>query len=121
MDTTQAQAFALFLQQRIANCSAKQAELAADNRTDEAIFERIRGNVFKIFHTVFNVAWKTSGGDYAKAHSFFSDKLDRLPQNWQTALKAAQKHGDVKRITEEQIKLNAWEEIRTQFALLWKE
>ena len=106
MEPIQSREFTLWLQQRIDTCKEKQAKLAADDRTDEAIFERIRANVYDIFHTVLTVAWKTSGGDAAKARSFFAAKLISLPQNWKTALVAAEKHGDIKRITEERIKLD---------------
>lgn len=121
MEPIQSRDFALWLQQRIAVCKEKQAELTADDRKDEAVFERIRANVYEIFHTVLTVACKTSGGDTAKARSFFASKLVSLPQNWKTALAAAQKHGDIKRITEECIKLDVLAEIEAQFTLLWKE
>ena len=47
-----------FLNEHAEACKARAAALTADNRQDEAVFEKIRGNVFEIFTAVLNTARK---------------------------------------------------------------
>ena len=45
-----------FLNEQAAACKERAAALTADDRRDEAVFEKIRGNVFEIFSAVLNTA-----------------------------------------------------------------
>ena len=44
-----------YLEERIAACRQKEAALVADSRADEAVFEKIRANVYEIFLTIWNM------------------------------------------------------------------
>ena len=101
-----------YFEERIAACQAAAAALTADNRADEAVFEKIRLNVFDIFRTVYNAGEKVSGGDGAKQLDFLRNRLEGIPSSWQKALEAALVHGNSEKAHIEQIKLEAVEEIR---------
>lgn len=120
METKQTR-FLACLEAGTAACKAKQAQLIADDRADEATFEAVRANIYQIFHTVFGVAWKISDGDETKARSFFAEKLEQLPRNWQDSLTRAEAHGDAEKAHIERIKLEVRDEIARTFAELWRE
>ena len=94
-----------YLERCIAQCQEKEAALLADGRGDEAVFEKIRANVFGIFQTV----WNTGRGE-----AFFREKLTQIPTVWQTALEKARAHGDEKAVCLETIKLEAVREIEAR-------
>lgn len=128
----QAAAYAYF-DGEIAACQRKRAELAADDRVDEATFQRIRENVFDIYKTMITVAGKTAGSDsitggdsitgsdiaYIKA--FFSKKLEQIPQSWQESHDKAAKYENTEKLQTEQIKLQTAAEIRAAFEDDWGE
>ena len=91
---------------QIAVCQEREAVLAADDRKDEAVFEKIRANVYDIFRTV----WKLNRGD-----AFFQEKLNTIPQNWQTAYEKAREHGDTAAMALENIKLETVKEIQQRW------
>lgn len=89
---------------RIAECAARQAVLAADDRGDEATFMQIRANVYGIFHA----ACKALKGDMTALRS----RLDTIPAAWEKSMLHAQQHGDVQKAHIEQIKLETAAAIR---------
>ncbi len=95
-----------FLTARVADCQAKATALTADSRYDEAVFEKVRGNVFDIFRTVLETARKT---DHPEA--FFRARLTDIPAHWSAALEQAERHRDSRRAHTEQFKLEAVREI----------
>lgn len=109
-----------YFEGRIAACQAAVVALHADNRPDEAVFEKIRMNVYDIFHTVYTAGGKVSGGDAVKHLDFLRKRLEEISGSWQTALEAAQSHGNSEKAHIEQIKLDAVAEIR-QKLLDWSE
>ena len=102
---------------KLAACAAEAAALEADDRKDEAIFARIRGNVYDIFRTVFSVALNTE----ADAAGMFRKKLDEIPRNWQTARQLAETHGNSGKAHIEDIKLQTAAEIRRVFEAVREE
>ena len=98
-----------FLNEQAEACKARAAALTADNRQDEAVFEKIRSNVFEIFTAVLNAARKQS--DPA---DFFRRQLTAIPANWEAALEKAEAHGDEAKAHTERIKLDAVRAIREQ-------
>ncbi len=90
--------------ERVADCAARQAALAADGRSDEAMFMQIRRNVYNIFLT----ACRALKGDMAA----LKVRLERIPEPWSKSLSAAQAHGDVQKAHIEQIKLDTVANIR---------
>ncbi len=106
--------FNAYLDNQITACRQREEEMRKDDRADERIFEKIRGNVYDIFKTVFSVAVKNAGNE-AAVQEFFSQKLDQLPVGWQVALEKATAHGDTEKAQIESIKLGTAEEIRKVF------
>ena len=56
-----------WLEEKIRRCGRRSQTLRADDRADEAAFEKIRANVYDIFRTVFSVAEKTCGDGTRRA------------------------------------------------------
>ena len=118
-EQTQNAVFA-YLIDEIAACQHRQKELLADNRADEATFEKIRANVFDIFKTVLSVAIRTvKSGSSAEIKDFFLQKTEQIPANWKIAYAKAAEHGDVEKMHYESIKLEAIAEIRETFETIW--
>ncbi len=109
-----------YFEERIAACQAAVAALNADNRADEAVFEKIRMNVYDIFRTVYAAGEKVSGGDGNQQLDFLLRRLDEIPANWQNALEAARSHGNSEKAHIEQLKLDVVAEIRQKLAQ-WSE
>ena len=115
MDEQRKKTYDSWFESRIADCREREMALAADERADEAAFEKIRANVYGIFQTVFSVAWYRDGGK-----SFFQQKLEQIPAAWGKAYEQAERHGDQVRMQQERIKLDAATEIRGNFLALWE-
>ena len=74
-------------------------------RAGEAVFEKIRANIFGIFLTV----WNTGRGE-----TFFREKLEQIPLAWQASLEKARAHHDEETVCLETVKLEAVREISAQ-------
>ena len=96
-----------FLNQQAAACKERAAALTADDRRDEAVFEKIRGNVFEIFSAVLSTAQSQP-----EPMVFFRRQLDAIPANWEAALEKAKAHGDEAKAHTELLKLEAVRAIR---------
>ena len=105
----------------ISRCQALEAELSADSRGDEAIFARVRKNVFDIFKTVFSVALDRCGEDREEPLRFFLARAEQIPESWRQSLQKAEKYGDTEKAHLEHIKLGAIDEITAAFSSLWEE
>lgn len=110
----------MYFAQMVAGCERQYISLWADERTDDAAFQRIRSNVFGIFRTILPVCIKLSGGDLARAKSVFLEKYGQITGNWVQALASAEEHRDLKRCAIEQTKMRTAEEIREQFLRIWE-
>ena len=98
-----------YLTDQAALCKARAATLTADDRGDEAVFEKIRANVFEIFLSVWNTARKQP-----EPMAFFRRQLAAIPANWEAALEKAKAHGDEARAHTELLKLEAVRAIRQE-------
>ena len=96
-----------YLNEQAALCKERAAALTADNRADEAVFEKIRANVFEIFTAVLSTAQKQPA-----PLDFFRRQLAAIPDNWEAALEKARAHSDDARVHTELIKLEAARAIR---------
>ncbi len=105
-----------YFEERIAACQAAAAALNADNRADEAVFEKIRMNVFDIFRTVYNAGEKASGSDPEKQVDFLRKRLEEIPSNWRTTLETARSHGNSEKAHIEQLKLDVVAEIQRKMS-----
>ena len=93
-----------------AACKARESALAADGRADEAVFEKIRGNVLSLSEAV----WKAAA-QQADPAEFFRRRMAQIPAAWAQARETALIHGDENRAYLEQIKLSTAEDIRRAF------
>lgn len=109
-----------YFEEKIAACQAAVAALNADNRADEAIFEKIRMNVYGIFRSVYNAGEKPSGGDPGKRLEFLRVRLEKILSDWEAAYETAMLHGDSEKMHIERLKLDAVTEIK-QKVLEWRE
>lgn len=106
-----------FFAERIAACERQSAVLRRDGREDEAVFERIRQNVYDIFRTVLRVGTKNK----EDLHVFYPEKLKSISSNWNAAHKKATAHQDALKIQPEEIKLATVAEIERQFWAIWRD
>ena len=97
-----------WFEEKIALCGKRNQELNGDGRTDEAIFEKIKANIYDVFRTVLSVAVKTGKEDADAVKTFF------------VALEKAREHNDTVRMQTEQIKLDTVQEIREKFSKIWE-
>lgn len=110
-----------YFDERILDCQKRKSLLEADERNDEADFEKIRENIYQIFKTIFSVSLQAGGSDSNAVRKQFLEKLDQIPESWRESLRKAQEHGDTAKIVIEQLKLTTAEEIKTASLAVWKE
>lgn len=109
-----------YFAQQIAICGQRGQALQADDRADEAIFEKVKANVYDIFRTVFSVAVQTCKEDPDAVQRFFALRLEQIPTSWAAALEEAKRHDDAVKMRLEQIKLDTVGAIRENFAKIWE-
>lgn len=107
-----------YLEDQAVLCAQRERTLAADDRADEAAFEKIRANIYGVFKSVLSAAVASGKGD-AYARSFFAQRLASIPANWATAYDNAKRNGDYARMSIESIKLDAAAEIKRNFESIW--
>lgn len=110
-----------FFESKLSDCSAEISALNADHRADEAVFMKVRMNVYDIFRTVFSACAKFTGEDDQKLVQSFLTKLRQIPQNWHSSLAVAEQHGDLEKAHIERIKLDTATEISEIFIRIWEE
>ena len=109
-----------WFEEKIARCGRRNQELHEDGREDEAVFEKVKANIYDIFRTVLSVAVKTGSGDADAVKDFFVRRTEQIPVGWAAAREKAKEHQDVTRMQTEQIKLDTIQEIREAFARIWE-
>lgn len=110
-----------YFQMAKAECQTQIAALQADDRFDEAVFVKIRLNVFDIFHSVFSAGEKTVGEDDEKLTAFFHYRLAQIPGSWKNALEKAEQHENKEAAYIENIKLDTVTQIGEAFCRIWEE
>ena len=109
-----------WFEEKIALCNRRNRELNKDERADEAIFEKIKANIYDVFRTVLSVAVKTGKEDADAVKTFFVQRAEQIPAGWAVALEKAREHNDTVRMQTEQIKLDTVQEIREKFSKIWE-
>ena len=112
--------FTAYLDDAIAHCAEQEKALIADERKDEAIFEKIRANVYNIYRTILGVAVQNCGEDADKIRERFMKQLEHIPASWNASYEAAKQHNDAAKVQIEEIKLAVVQEIKTEFAKIWE-
>ena len=95
--------------------------MLAEERGDEADFEKVKANIYDIFRTIFSVAVKAGRGDAEAVKRFFILKIEQIPSNWVSAYNKARQHDDAVKMQIEQIKLDTAREIKETFEMIWEE
>ena len=109
-----------WFEEKIALYGKRNQELNGDGRTDEAIFEKIKANIYDVFRTVLSVAVKTGKEDADAVKTFFVQRAEQIPAGWAVALEKAREHNDTVRMQTEQIKLDTVQEILEKFSKIWE-
>ena len=94
-----------YLSEQLAACKVREAQLAQEQRGDEATLARIEGNIYEVFATVWNVAAREQ--DHEKGLTFFRARLAQIPQAWRDAREKALAHGDAEKAHIEAVKIAA--------------
>lgn len=110
-----------YFNEQIAACGQRSKELQADERTDEASFEKVKANIYGIFRTVFGVALQYCKNDSQAVAHFFRLRIQQIPLNWETSYREAQQHQDAVKMRIEEIKLGVIKEIEEHFTSIWEE
>ena len=106
---------------QIAACAKQQETLLADDRADEADFEKIKAIIYDIFRTVLKTAAKESKGDDGAAKRFFLLRMEQIPSAWSASYDKARQHGDAEKMRIESLKRNTAQKIRAKFTEIWEE
>lgn len=109
-----------YLEERISDCRERGLELSAQERGDEAAFEKVRANVYDIFRTVLEAALRLGDGDDGAVQRFFMMKAEQIPSSWKAARERAALHDDEERLMIEGLKLDTAREVRARFAEFWE-
>ena len=109
-----------YLDAAMARCAEQEKALIVDERKDEAIFEKIRANVYNIYRTILGVAVQNGGEDADKIRKRFMQQIEHIPASWNASYEAAKQHNDAAKVQIEEIKLAVVQEIKTEFAKIWE-
>lgn len=110
MDEAKFQRMQEYFRRTQAACKARENALTAEGRADEAVFEKIRGNVLSLSEAVLKAA-----AQQADPAGFFRQRMAQIPAAWAQAKEKALAHGDENRAYLEQIKLDMAEDVRRAF------
>ena len=110
-----------YFDRQISLCEQCNIKLLADDRMDEAAFEKVKANIYDVFRTIFSVAVQNVKGDSEAVKSFFILKTEQIPSNWATAYNKAKQYDDAVKMQIEQIKLDTVGEIKKMFETVWEE
>ena len=120
MESEKIQTFINYLDQRTSSVQEDTLRLIADNRRDEANFEKIRTNIFQIVKTIFQASVRVSQEESERVR-FLDTTLTLFQETWESHLTEAKEHGDDLKIVQEQTRLEALAEIRDTFQKIWGE
>ena len=110
-----------YFEDRIAACRRRQMELLADDRSDEARFEKISANIYSLFQTLLALAVELYRDDEKAARRFFVQRLEEFPSDWAAAYELARQRDNLIMQLVEKTKLDTVDEIKEYFAIVWEE
>lgn len=120
MESERIETFINYLDQRTSSIQEDVLRLIADDRRDEANFEKIRANIFQIVKTILQASARISQEESERV-GFLETKLALFQETWEGYLRKAKEHGDDLKIVQEQTRLEALAEIRDTFQKIWGE
>ena len=110
-----------YFDKQISLCGQCNKKMLAEERGDEADFEKVKANIYDIFRTIFSAGIKSCKDDSEAVKRFFMLKIQQIPTSWTEAYNKAKQHNDGVKMRIEQIKLDTAGEIRETFAEIWEE
>lgn len=105
--------FVEYLESKISENSLEAENLEKNYRHDDAVFVKIKINVYDVCKTVFGVFKKTKPQD--DLYNEYINKLDEFERIWSSSAENAKKFGDSKKIAAEEAKLFVLAEIKKKF------
>lgn len=118
MESEKVTAFISYLDQRTTSVQEDILRLTADDRRDEANFEKIRANIFQIVKSMLQASARMSQEESERV-GFLESKLALFQETWEGYLRKAKEHGDDLKIVQEQTRLEALAEIQDVFRKTW--
>ena len=109
--------FTDYLEAKIEKLKKEASELEKNYRQDDAVFVKIRINVYDVCKTVFGVFKKVKSEDSLCGE--YIRKLDEFEKTWSDSLEKAKEFGDLKKIAAEEEKLFALADVRKKFAEIY--
>lgn len=108
--------FTAYMEETVRNLQRKEQALAQSDRKDEANMVKIQINIYGVCRTIYEAVRKNSLPE--EVEKAYLQKIDRLPENWELSLEKARAHGDVEKILVEELKLEAWQDVKEAFLRL---
>ena len=108
-----------YIETRIRELSYEAKKLEENYRQDDAVFAKIKINVFDVCKTVFGVFSKVKPEN--TLYNEYIKKLDEFEKAWSDSAAKAKEFGDVKKSAIEEAKLSSLTEIKNEFIKLWGE
>ena len=104
--------FIEYLDRMIGKGKQEIEELEADGRRDDAVFAKVRTNIYEVCRTVSGALLDRPGAGVKAISSQFA----RFKTAWGAALEKAKAHGDVNAIAVEETKLAALDDVIAHFS-----
>ena len=111
--------FKEYIETKIMELAAESKNLDENYRQDDAVFVKIKANVYDVCKTVFSVFEKTK-----KESSLYNDYINKqyeFEKTWSDSADKAKEFGDAKKLVAEEAKLEALADIKAKFIELWSE
>lgn len=112
------EAFVTYLQQEKKECQKREKQLIEDERKDEANLCKIEANIYDIFGTLYETAYREAekrGEEGETARNTFLMKTKLIPENWRLNYEKAKEHKDVEKILIEETKLKTVAKIMAEY------
>ena len=107
-----------FIEEKIRQLKSEAEKLEKSYRQDDAVFVKIKINVYDVCRTVFGVFKKVKPEE--KFREEYLEKLDEFEKTWSASAEKAKEFGDAKKAAAEEAKLEALGEIRSKFIEIWE-
>ena len=105
------ESFITYLTGKMEEGKAETASLLADGRKDDADFAKVRTNIYDVCRTVSQALINRPGAGTEAIRV----QLERFRTEWGIALEKAKQHDNINRITVEETKLAALEDVIAHF------
>ena len=111
--------FINYLEENIENLEKEAKNLDENYRHDDAVFVKIKINVYDVCKTVFTVFKKVK--PEALLYNEYIKKLEEFEKAWSDSAEKAKKFGDDKKIAAEEAKLSVLTNVKEKFIEAWSE